>query len=115
MALAQRELIHLIRRKEPFKAGNVFAAFKNGLYVVYSYGEHFPLAAYVDNNWVVNTDRYSPSTTRQMWKIGFRHELPCRKTGTNELRELVCTGSPEWQAQKLLARTNKRITERLFA
>lgn len=38
----------------------------NFLYVVYSYGSHFPMYIYDDqeNKWIGNKDKYSSSTTR---------------------------------------------------
>jgi len=41
---------------------NVFA---DGKYI-YSYGPHFIMGAYIGNTWLVNSDRYSTSTGRQL-------------------------------------------------
>lgn len=60
------------------------------LYVVYSYGSHFPMYIYDDNEdvWVGNQDKYSRSTTR--------HQSQCRPSGgvdiwlsTEEMRGLI--------------------------
>ena len=46
--------------------GNVRAE-KDKLYVVYSYGSHFPMYIYdaKEQKWLGNSDKYSRSTTRQ--------------------------------------------------
>ena len=44
-------------------------------YVVYSYGKHFPVAMYDESlGWSVNTDRYSPTTSRHQSTV--RRGLP---------------------------------------
>lgn len=77
MTISQRDAGRLVRQLEPFKAGNVYAEFRNGLYVVYSYGEHWPMALCYpeDGHWIVNADKYSISTGCQRSKMRLR-ELP---------------------------------------
>ena len=67
-----------VQRKEHFDGAHVFARWqtkdsdnergrsKQTLYVVYSYGHHFPMFVYdADSNvWVENCDRYSNTTSR---------------------------------------------------
>ena len=73
--IANRDTSSLVSRRVPFKANNIFAQAhtpKHGhttLYVVYSYGEHFPLfVAETDGAgntvWYENTDRYSVTTSK---------------------------------------------------
>jgi len=54
-------------KKEEFKANNLFAEWTNGVYVVYSYGRHFPMFLYnpVKDKWFENKDKYSISTSKQ--------------------------------------------------
>ena len=63
------------------------------LYVVYSYGEHFPMYIYDDNEdvWVGNQDKYSRSTTR--------HQSQARPSSgvdvwlsTSEMKGLIAEG-----------------------
>lgn len=53
-------------RRETFKANNLFAEIQNGHYVVYSYGYHFPIYAYINGTWIKNVDKYSVTTSKQM-------------------------------------------------
>lgn len=59
-----------VTRLVPFKASNLFAEYIGHLYVVYSYGHHWPMLVWDDNReaWFINTDtrRRSRSTNRQM-------------------------------------------------
>ena len=64
-----RDMVNML---EEFQGSNMFAQWyswdegANRLYVVYSYGRHFPMYVYDDreNKWVGNKDKYSRSTTR---------------------------------------------------
>ena len=53
--------------KKEFKANNMFAQWTNGVYVVYSYGKHFPMYIYnpIRDKWYENLDKYSKSTSKQ--------------------------------------------------
>ena len=65
----------LVMAKEKFTASNLFGEWvtcwndgvHNELFVVYSYGYHFPMWIWDENvkEWVGNSDKYSRSTTRQ--------------------------------------------------
>jgi len=50
--------------KIPFRGSNLHGTFIQDKYVVYSYGEHFPLFVCKDDIWYFNTTRYSNTTTR---------------------------------------------------
>lgn len=57
---------HYVQRKAPFKGSNLYARWvTDNLYVVYSYGEHFPLWVYDQNldHWLENTSKYSQTTS----------------------------------------------------
>ena len=58
-------------------------------YVVYSYGEHFPLFVWCPNttNWYVNTDKYSTSTSRHKSKLS--PLCHCIEMNTSELQSLI--------------------------
>jgi len=61
-----------VTKREPFKASNTFGQWvTEGLYVVYSYGYHFPMYAYdADNHmWFENTDKFSRSTSKQQSQL----------------------------------------------
>ena len=68
----------------PFKGSNTFAEFINGVYVVFSYGYHFPLFACINGTWYENGDKYSPSTSKQQTQL---HPLcPTEKLSTANLK-----------------------------
>ena len=56
----------LVQNCAPFKGSNLFAGTQdNGIYVVWSYGFHFPLFAKVGEQWYENGERYSNTTSKQ--------------------------------------------------
>jgi predicted heme/steroid binding protein len=68
---AQREFLAL----RPFTGPNVYAEYTGGRYVVYSYGDHFPMYVLVDGTWYANRDSYSKTTARHKgryhpWRTG---------------------------------------------
>ena len=87
-----RDMVNML---EEFQGSNMFGkwlgkAEENQVYVVYSYGHHFPMYVYDDreNKWIGNKDKYSRSTTR--------HQSQARPSGediiwldTNEMQEVI--------------------------
>lgn len=62
----------------PFTGNNTFAEVRNGVYVVFSYGDHFPLFAHVNGVWFENEDKYSPTTSKhrsQLHPLTDTHKL----------------------------------------
>ena len=55
----------LVVNRIPFKGSNTHAEYKNGVYVVFSYG-WYPVFVYKDGQWFENEDGYSMSTKKQM-------------------------------------------------
>jgi len=58
-----------VQEHKPFRGSNMFAmtfnrGFDNERYVVYSWGEHFPMFIYANGCWFENEDKYSRSTNR---------------------------------------------------
>ncbi len=73
--IANKDCRKFVEARRPFKGSNLYAERRtagNGhsdLYVVYSYGEHFPIyvaevGEFGQVHWYANTDKYSQSTTR---------------------------------------------------
>ena len=77
MALSQAKSARLakpfIEKKEPFSIQDIFAENIGSLYVVYSYGYHYPMFIYNRDNdiWYENMTRYSQTTSS-------RHKAYCR-------------------------------------
>jgi len=70
MKTSNRNCRELVNRFETFKASHLFSERSENLYVVYSYGYHFPMWIAVINpvssvaKWYGNKDKYSVSTSR---------------------------------------------------
>lgn len=54
-----------VQSQTPFKGSNTFAEVISGIYVVFSYGYHFPMFACVNGQWYENGDKFSQSTSKQ--------------------------------------------------
>lgn len=72
--IANRDAREYVRNREHFKGSNLFTdeieLLRSMLYVVYSYGRHFPMfIAETDEDnvtrWYMNVDKYSRSTSKQ--------------------------------------------------
>lgn len=69
---SNKDVRQYVNNLEEFVGSNLYSHWHSWdegmtrLYVVYSYGEHFPMYVYDDNEdvWVGNKDKYSRSTTR---------------------------------------------------
>lgn len=53
-----------VQTRAPFTGNNTFAEVRNGIFVVFSCGDHFPLFAFVNGVWFENEDKYSPTTSK---------------------------------------------------
>lgn len=93
MKTSNRECSTYVNKCEPFNANNIFAenVFDgNHLYVVYSYGVHFPMYIYDYGLkvWVGNSDRYSVTTSKHMSQARPRFEIEQWLT-TDDMRSLI--------------------------
>jgi hypothetical protein len=65
--------LHVEQRK-PFEGSNIWGVWQKStivedeseFYVVYSYGEHFPMYVWSEGVWFENEDKYSPTTSKHM-------------------------------------------------
>jgi hypothetical protein len=60
MSKSHREVVNAFAKGKEYTGHNVFA--RNG--ILYSYGEHFPLAVKRDGWYLLNGDKYSPTTSQ---------------------------------------------------
>lgn len=91
-----------VNKTEPFKASNTWGEWIGELYVVFSYGYHFPMFAYSTelNQWFENTDKYSRSTSKQQSQLRPNHRVEHYLT-TSEMGQLVSARSvAEWVIRK---------------
>jgi hypothetical protein len=72
MKVTNRQVPACVGLRAPFKGHSIYAANKlsevSYNYVVYSYGEHWPLAVYEDATgmWYVNKDKRSVTTSKHL-------------------------------------------------
>jgi hypothetical protein len=92
--IANRKAAEYVNRKEFFKGSNIFGFWSwsyggyvqhlerevsgggNSLYIVTSYGNHFPMLVFDPKaeKWYHNTDKYSSTTSRHQSRVGRRGE-----------------------------------------
>jgi hypothetical protein len=72
-----------VQQKANFKAANVYGLNIGDLYVVYSYGTHWPLFIFdrLSGKWFENEDRYSTTTSK--------HRTQAHPLATTEKRSLT--------------------------
>lgn len=76
-----------VQKKLSFTGNNTFGEYLSGAYVVFSYGYHWPMFAYIDGTWFENDGRYSRTTSKHRSQL---HPLEdTEKVSTEELLELV--------------------------
>lgn len=88
-----RDCRDFVARMEPFDGSNLYARWvTDDLYVVWSWGDHWPLLAKFrhERTWMVNEDTYSRSTGRHLSQAR-PYGAPQRKTNTDDLLTLVET------------------------
>tara|TARA_Y100001963_G_scaffold141203_1_gene209144 strand:+ start:236 stop:529 length:294 start_codon:yes stop_codon:yes gene_type:complete len=79
----------LVNNKIEFKANNIFSEHikKDKLYIVYSYGFHFPMYIKYKNTWYENSDKYSVSTSKQQTQA--RPNAKTKLLNTNQMKKLI--------------------------
>ena len=60
-----------VRQKNEFRNNNdtIFGRWRADVYVVCSYGWHFPMFIWANNQWFENSSKYSHTTTKQMGQV----------------------------------------------
>lgn len=106
--IANRDARDYVRNKEHFKGSNLFTdevdLDTSTLYVVYSYGRHFPLFVAetdADNNtrWYENIDKYSRSTSKQ--KSQAHPHFDMTPLSVEDMQRIAIDGFTELIARKL--------------
>lgn len=87
MKTTNKKCRQFVQAKTDFQGHNLFGITENGKFVVYSYGRHFPLFAFINGIWYSNSDKYSMSTSKQ---YGQAHPLcDTVSISTTELKKLI--------------------------
>lgn len=71
----------------PFKGNNTFAMNVGNAYVVYSYGEHWPMFAHINGQWYENGDRYSVTTSKHRTQL--HPHTDTKIVSVDEIRDMV--------------------------
>ena len=71
-----------------FDANNIFARCEGPLYIVYSYGLHFPMYIYNKQNniWVGNSNSYSRTTTKHKTQARPAQDITFYESTSNLLK-----------------------------
>ena len=90
--ISLRQVPDFVSRRQSFKCNeSLYAEHREHGYVVFSCGEHFPVAMY-DNRtsqWLVNEDKYSPTTSRHQSKVRQGVHGSSENASTTYLRQAV--------------------------
>ncbi len=100
MRVANKNASQYVNELKEFEGSNTFAENKvsfddEGLYVVYSYGYHFPMYIYDRQAgiWVGSNDRYSSSTSKHQSQCRPSEPVECWLDTTEEMKEYIRCGS----------------------
>lgn len=93
--IANRDAKHYVHRREFFKGSNIFGFWNSeeSLYIVTSYGNHFPMLVW-DNTalqWFENYDKFSRTTTRHQSRVG-DYNRKTTDADTGLLKEIIHRG-----------------------
>ena len=79
----------LVDKKVVFKANNIFSEHieEDKLYIVYSYGYHFPMYIKYKNTWYENSDKYSVTTSKHTSQA--RPNKQTKLLNTKEMKEII--------------------------
>ena len=78
----------LVINRIPFKGNNTHAEYRNGAYVVFSYG-WYPVFVYKDGQWFENEEGYSMSTKKQMSQMRPWNQGEIIKTNKDKLWDII--------------------------
>ena len=99
--IANKNASESVNNRDVFQGSNIFAELlrhhtcgcNENLYVVYSYGHHFPMYVfdYDTREWYANKDKYSSTTSKHQTQCRPRFEI-ARKFNTEDLKKLIARG-----------------------
>lgn len=97
MATPLRNVRSLVRSRQEFEGNSIYAQWRtasNGqrLYVVFSYGVHWPLFVWHDGKWYANGDKFSVTTTKHKTLADPREGAD--ELNLQQMQDLVHSGDP---------------------
>jgi hypothetical protein len=87
MRVANGSARRSVQSRISFEGNNTFGEWAGPNYVVYSYGHHWPLFAYVDGTWYENVDKFSRTTSKHSGQL--RPIADTEKVTKDELLDLL--------------------------
>ena len=114
MKVANKNARQYVDELKVFEGSNTFATWESNpydnedLYVVYSYGYHFPMYIYDRQAgiWVGSRDKYSVSTTRHQSQCAPSEKIHCWLDTTEQMKEYIRCGS----MMRYMERKAKRVS-----
>ena len=99
MKVANKNARQYVDELKVFEGSNTFAEnkvqYEDKLYVVFSYGYHFPMYIYdyQAGIWIGSRDKYSVSTTRHQSQCAPSEKIHCWLDTTEQMKEYIRCGS----------------------
>ena len=102
--VANQDARRYVQNLEEFQGSHTFGQWNTvggERYVVYSYGQHWPLFIYEGGKWYENADKYSRTTSRHHGQL---HPLcDTEKHSVSDMGDIAFFGVAEWMLRKLRA------------
>ena len=92
--IANKDCRSAVENRKEFNGSNLFARWHGKVYVVYSYGEHYPMFLWIapdraDGGWYENSDKYSRSTSKHHSQARPFRAVPIQPASTQDLKNLM--------------------------
>ena len=78
-----------VENRREFDGSNLFARNIGKLYIVYSYGTHYPMFLFRKGWWYENSDKYSNSTSRQHSQARPNYSRNVKELTTVEMKNII--------------------------
>jgi hypothetical protein len=89
-----------VDNREPFIGSNTWGEWAGDMFVVYSYGRHFPMYVWANDMWIANKDKFSQSTSKHQSQLRPRGTIS-KELGASDIKNLVSAGSiANWTIEK---------------
>lgn len=105
--IANADARRYVQNRQAFKGSNIFAHWHTASdpdkdrYVVYSYGEHWPLFVWVDGQWYRNSGKYSVTTSKHSSQTHPHPNSPCVDLTPDEIVYLASRGMGSFITKRL--------------
>ena len=89
MKVSNKNARPLVESRSDFDGANTFARNDDNLYIVYSYGYHWPMFIYskANNMWYENISKYSSTTSKQTTQL--RPNVKLNPLYCDQMKEII--------------------------